>query len=208
MILKPPTAASMQEKQNLQEEKRKSREATSYKSNRTTTTIKLCRNANTDSSWNSFQRRTYILKTTLPATGTKPLPFLHHRAKHKTQGGKKNTYTQTHTRNCTMKKRAISPRTRKTANCSSSSQPQQQQQRQKRIQKLVECQENRSQEVATSSLSRASEPARLIPARFQVKSRLGFTKRERDRERQRESVCRERDAECELVLKSSVLSKK
>jgi hypothetical protein len=35
----------MQEKQNLQKEKRKSREATSYKSNRTTTTIKLCRNA-------------------------------------------------------------------------------------------------------------------------------------------------------------------
>jgi hypothetical protein len=102
LILKPPTAASVQEKQNLQKEKRKSREATSYKSNRTTTTIKLCRNANTDSSWNSFQRRTYILKTTLPATGTKPLPFLHHHAKHKTQEGEKkkhihtNTYKQLH----------------------------------------------------------------------------------------------------------------
>jgi hypothetical protein len=80
----------------------------------------------------------------------------------------------------------------------------------KRIEKLVECQENRSQEVATSSLSLASEPARLIPARFQVTSRLGFTKRERETEteRQRDSVCRERDAECELVLKSSVRSKK
>jgi hypothetical protein len=85
----------MQEKQNLQKEKRKSREATSYKSNRTTTTIKLCRNANTDSSWNSFQRRTYVLKTTLPATGTKPLPFLHHQGKHKTQGEKK-THTHKH----------------------------------------------------------------------------------------------------------------
>ncbi len=182
----------MQEKQNLQKEKRKSREATSYKSNRTTTTIKLCRNANTDSSWNSFQRRTYILKTTLPATGTKPLPFLHHHAKHKTQeGGEKHTYTQTHTNNCTMKKRAMSPRTGNTANCSSSSQPQQQQQRKKRIEKLVDCQENRSQEVATSSLSRANEPARLIPARFQVTSRLGFTKRERDRDRESLSVERE-----------------
>jgi len=187
LILKPPTAASVQEKQNLQKEKRKSREATSYKSNRTTTTIKLCRNANTDSSWNSFQRRTYILKTTFPATGTKPLPFLHHHAKHKTQGENKNTYTQTHTNNCTMKKRAMSPRTGKAANCSSSSQPQQQQQRKKRIEKLVECQENRSQEVATSSLSRASE---TNPCTFPSHVEAWIHKT-RDRDRESLSVERE-----------------
>jgi hypothetical protein len=87
LILKPPIAASMQEKQNLQKEEKKVAGSDKLQKQPNDNNNQALSQCKTDSSWNSFQRRTYILKTTLPATGTKPLPFLHHHAKHKTQEG-------------------------------------------------------------------------------------------------------------------------
>lgn len=52
------------------------------------------------------------------------------------------------------------------------------------------------------------EPASQRDSSLHVsKSRRGLDS-QNERERQRESVCREREVECELVLKSSVRSKK